>query len=251
MRVLIVEDEIAAARRLSKMLLELEPDAQILAVPDSVSSTVEWLISNDEPDLILLDIHLADGVSFKIFNQVKVKCPIIFTTAYDQYAIQAFKLNSVDYLLKPINTEDLKFSVDKFKERRNVASNLDFEKLLLEIRKPQQCYQQRFVVQFADKLKAIEIDSVAYFIAMEKSVFLVSADNHRYAVDYTMEKLETVLNPKSFFRVNRKFIVSFKAIKNMYFYSKSRVKLELNPPVDSEVIVSTERSSDFKEWLNQ
>jgi len=251
MRVLIVEDEIAAVRRLSKMLLELEPDAQILAVTDSVSSTVEWLLSNDEPDLILLDIHLADGVSFKIFNQVKVKCPIIFTTAYDQYAIQAFKLNSIDYLLKPINTEDLKFSVDKFKERRNVASNLDFEKLLLEIRKPQQCYQQRFVVQFADKLKAIEIDSVAYFIAMEKSVFLVSADNHRYAVDYTMEKLETVLNPKSFFRVNRKFIVSFKAIKNMYFYSKSRVKLELNPPVDSEVIVSTERSSDFKEWLNQ
>lgn len=251
MRVLIVEDEIAAARRLSKMLLELEPDAQILAVPDSVSSTVEWLISNDEPDLILLDIHLADGVSFKIFNQVKVKCPIIFTTAYDQYAIQAFKLNSIDYLLKPINTEDLKFSVDKFKERRNVASNLDFEKLLLEIRRPQQCYQQRFVVQFADKLKAIEVDSVAYFMAMDKSVFLISSDNHRYAIDYTMEKLESVLDSKRFFRVNRKFIVSFAAIKNMYFYSKSRVKIELSPAVDSEVIVSSERSTDFKEWLNQ
>ncbi|BDX39043.1 DNA-binding response regulator [Tenuifilaceae bacterium CYCD] len=251
MRVLIVEDEIAAARRLSKMLLELEPDAQILAVTDSVSSTVEWLLSNDEPDLILLDIHLADGVSFKIFNRVKVKCPIIFTTAYDQYAIQAFKLNSIDYLLKPINTEDLKFSVDKFKERRNVASNLDFEKLLLEIRKPQQCYQQRFVVQFADKLKAIEADSVAYFMAMDKSVFLISSDNHRYAIDYTMEKLESVLDPKRFFRVNRKFIVSFAAIKNMYFYSKSRVKIELSPAVDSEVIVSSERSSDFKEWLNQ
>jgi len=251
MRVLIVEDEIAAARRLSKMLLELEPSAQILGITDSVSSTVEWLQSNPEPDLILLDIHLADGVSFKVFNQVKVKCPIIFTTAFDQYAIQAFKLNSVDYLLKPINPEDLKFSLNKFKEKQSPSNNFDFEKILAEIRKPQQGYQQRFVVQFADKLKAIEIDSVAYFIAMEKSVFLVSVDNHRYAIDYTMEKLETVLNPKSFFRVNRKFIVSFKAIKNMYFYSKSRVKLELNPAVDSEVIVSTERSSDFKEWLNQ
>lgn len=251
MRVLIVEDEIAAARRLSKMLLELEPSAQILCITDSISSTVEWLQSNPEPDLILLDIHLADGVSFKIFNQVKVKCPIIFTTAFDQYAIQAFKLNSVDYLLKPINQEDLKFSLNKFKEKQSSSNNFDFDKILAEIRKPHQEFQQRFVVQFADKLKAIEIDSIAYFIAMEKSVFLVSADNHRYAVDYTMEKLETVLNPKIFFRVNRKFIVSFKAIKNMYFYSKSRVKLELNPPVDSEVIVSTERSSDFKEWLNQ
>lgn len=251
MRVLIVEDEIAAARRLSKMLLEIEPSAQILGITDSISSTVEWIKSNPEPDLILLDIHLADGVSFKIFNQVKVKCPIIFTTAFDQYAIQAFKLNSIDYLLKPINPEDLRFSLNKFKEKQSPSNNFDFEKILAEIRKPQLDYQQRFVVQFADKLKAIEIDSVAYFIAMEKSVFLVSTDNHRYAVDYTMEKLETVLNPKSFFRVNRKFIVSFKAIKNMYFYSKSRVKLELNPPVDSEVIVSTERSSDFKEWLNQ
>ena len=251
MRVLIVEDEIAAARRLSKMLLEIELSAQILGITDSVSSTVEWLKSNPEPDLILLDIHLADGVSFKIFNQVKVKCPIIFTTAFDQYAIQAFKLNSVDYLLKPINPEDLRFSLNKFKEKQSPSNNFDFEKILAEIRKPQQDYQQRFVVQFADKLKAIEIDSVAYFMAMEKSVFLVSTDNHRYAIDYTMEKLETVLNPKSFFRVNRKFIVSFKSIKNMYFYSKSRVKLELNPPVDSEVIVSTERSSDFKEWLNQ
>ncbi|MGE0076303.1 MAG: LytR/AlgR family response regulator transcription factor [Bacteroidales bacterium] len=251
MRILIVEDEIAAARRLSKMFLELESDAKILAVTDSISSTVDWLQSNDEPDLILLDIHLADGISFKIFNQVKVKCPIIFTTAYDQYAIQAFKLNSIDYLLKPINSDDLKFSIDKFKEQQNIVGNLDFEKLLLEIRKPKQNYQQRFVVQFADKLKAIEVDSVAYFMALDKSVFLVSSDNHRYAIDYTMEKLEGVLNPKHFFRVNRKFIVSFAAIKNMYFYSKSRVKIELSPLVDSEVIVSSERSTDFKEWLNQ
>lgn len=251
MRVLIVEDEIAAARRLSKMLVEVEPSAQILAVTDSVSSTIEWLQVNPEPDLILLDIHLADGISFKIFNQVKVKCPIIFTTAFDQYAIQAFKLNSIDYLLKPINPEELKFSLTKFKENQNPSNNFDFEKILAEIRKPHQEFQQRFVVQFADKLKAIEIDSVAYFMALDKSVFLVSADNHRYAIDYTMEKLEGVLNPKSFFRVNRKFIVNFASIKNMYFYSKSRVKLELNPNVDTDVIVSSERSSDFKEWLNQ
>lgn len=251
MKVLIVEDEIAAARRLAKMLQSIEPELVLLAITDSISTTISWLKENQEPDLILMDIHLADGSSFKIFDQVKVKCPIIFTTAYDQYAIQAFKVNSIDYLLKPIKQEELAFSLAKFKEKKVEASSSDFEKLINELRKPQHEYQQRFVVQFADKLKSIEADTVAYFIALEKSVFLVTEDGHRYAIDYTLEKLEEVLNPKIFFRINRKFIVNFSAIKGMFTYSKSRVKIDLFPNPETEVIVSSERASGFKDWLNQ
>jgi len=251
MKVLIIEDEIAAARRLAKMLQSIEPESVLLAITDSISSTVSWLTENKEPDLILMDIHLADGSSFKIFDQVRIKCPIIFTTAYDQYAIQAFKVNSIDYLLKPIKQEELAFSITKLKERKIESSTTDFEKLINEIRKPQQAYQQRFVVQFADKLKSIEANTVAYFIALEKSVFLVTDDGHRYAIDYTLEKLEEVLNPKTFYRINRKFIVNFSAIKGMFTYSKSRVKIELNPNPETEVIVSSEKASGFKDWLNQ
>jgi DNA-binding LytR/AlgR family response regulator len=251
MNVLIVEDEIAAARRLAKMLAAIEPESQVLAITDSISSTVEWLKVNPEPELILMDIHLADGSSFKIFDEVKIKCPIIFTTAFDQYAIQAFKVNSIDYLLKPIKQEELVTSLTKFKEHRAEKSYIDIEKLLVELRKPQQDYQLRFVVQFADKLKSIETGTIAYFMAMEKSIFLVTEDNHRYAIDYTLEKLDEVLNPEMFYRINRKFIVNFSSIKGMFTYSKSRVKIELTPNPETEVIVSSERASGFKEWLNQ
>jgi DNA-binding LytR/AlgR family response regulator len=251
MKVLIVEDEVAAARRLAKMLQNVAPEAELLAVTDSISSTVNWLKEHGEPELMLMDIHLADGSSFKVFDQIKVKCPIIFTTAYDQYAIQAFKVNSIDYLLKPIKENELAFSLNKFKEKSNTSSTFDIDKLINELRKPTESYQQRFVVQFADKLKSIDINTIAFFTALEKSVFLVIDDNHRYAIDYTLEKLEEVLNPKIFYRINRKFIVNISSIKGMYTYSKSRVKIELKPDPETEVIVSSERSSGFKDWLNQ
>lgn len=251
MKVLIVEDEIAAARRLAKMLNLIEPESELLAVTDSISSTVKWLKENHEPELILLDIHLADGSSFKIFDQVKIKCPIIFTTAYDQYAIQAFKVNSIDYLLKPIKQEDLVISLNKFKERSQISSNIDINKLIDELRKPQPTYQQRFVVQYADKLKSIGTNTIAYFMAMEKAVFMTTNEGHRYAIDYTIERLDEVLDPKLFYRVNRKFIVNFSSIKGMYSYSKSRVKIDLIPNPEAEVIVSSDRAAGFKEWLNQ
>lgn len=250
MKVLIVEDEVAAARRLAKMLQSIAPESELLAITDSISSTVKWLTEHGEPELILMDIHLADGSSFKVFDQFKVKCPVIFTTAFDQYAIQAFKVNSIDYLLKPIKENELTFSLNKFKEKSSPSTGIDFEKLINELRKPIENHQQRFVVQFADRLKSIETNTIAYFIALEKSVFLVTDDNHRYAIDYTLEKLEEVLNPKIFFRINRKFIVNISAIKGMYTYSKSRVKIELRPDPEAEVIVSSERSAGFKDWLN-
>jgi len=251
MRVLIVEDEVAAARRLAKMLKSLEPDSEIESTTDSITTTVNWLRENNEPDLILMDIHLADGSSFKIFEKVRVKCPIIFTTAYDQYAIQAFKVNSIDYLLKPIKEEDLKQSLVKYRESSFQVASIDMERLMDALRKSHKAYQERFIVQFADKLKSIEVNSIAYFVAMEKAVFLVSDDGHRYAIDYTIERLDEILNPKIFYRVNRKFIVNFTSIKGMYSYSKSRVKIDLFPNPETEVIVSSERASGFKDWLNQ
>jgi DNA-binding LytR/AlgR family response regulator len=247
---LIVEDEVAAANRLAKMLKEVGPQIHLLSVCDSIESTVKWLKTNPEPDLIFLDIHLADGSSFKIFQQVSVKCPIIFTTAFDQYALQAFKVNSIDYLLKPIKREELAFSIKKYLETQHAP--LDFLSLINEIKKQKEPhYQQRFVVHYADKLKSIDVADIAYFMALEKSVFLVSKQGPCYAIDYTIEKLDSVLDPNNFYRINRKFIVNINTISAMHFYSKSRVKLDLVPAPDSDVIVSTERASGFKEWLNR
>jgi DNA-binding LytR/AlgR family response regulator len=247
---LVVEDEVAAANRLTKMLKDVDPELNILGVCDSIDTTVKWLKANPEPDLMFLDIHLADGSSFKIFEQVTVKCPIIFTTAFDQYALKAFKVNSIDYLLKPIKREELAFSIKKFKESHRVP--LDYLSLISEIKKQKEPqYQQRFVVQYADKLKSIDVTSIAYFMAREKSVFLVAKQGTCYAIDYTLERLESVLNPDTFFRINRKFIVSISSIGSMHFYSKSRVKIDLIPKPDSEVIVSSERAAGFKAWLNQ
>jgi DNA-binding LytR/AlgR family response regulator len=249
-RALIVEDEVAAANRLVKMLKEIDPEISILKITDSIETTVNWLKINSEPDIIFLDIHLADGSSFKIFEQITIKSPIIFTTAYDQYAIQAFKVNSIDYLLKPIKRDDLVFSINKFKESK--PKSIDILMLVDELKRQKEPrWQQRFVVQFADKLKSIEIADVAYFIAQEKSVYLVSKLGTSYAIDFTLERLESVLDPMCFFRVNRKFIVSFVSIATMHFYSKSRVKLELIPKSDVDAIVSTERAADFKDWLNR
>ncbi len=247
----MVEDEIAAARRLIKMLKEAEPGIELLATTDSISTSVDWLKQNLQPDLIFMDIHLADGSCFKIFDQVELTCPVIFTTAYDQYAIPAFKVNSIDYLLKPIKKDELVFSLSKYKTIHNQKTLVDLESIIKAIRKPDHTYQNRFIVQYADKLKSIRVDDVAYFMALEKGVFLVTHDNHRYAVDFTLEKLEEILNPTVFKRANRKFMVSFSSIKSMFTYSKSRVKLELQPKPDVDVIVSSDRSSGFKEWLNQ
>jgi len=249
-KALVVEDEFAAANRLVKMIQEVDSTINIVKITDSIESTVKWLKENPEPDLIFLDIHLADGSSFKIFEKVSIKCPIIFTTAYDQYAIQAFKVNSIDYLLKPIKKEELAFSISKFKQSK--TSSIDIVTLIEEIKKQQQpTWHQRFVVQYADKLKSIDINEVAYFVAQEKSVFLVSKQGPCYAIDYTLEKLESILDPNLFFRINRKFIVSFGSISTMHFYSKSRVKIDLSPKPDADAIVSTERAAGFKEWLNR
>ncbi len=248
MRVVIIEDEAISANYLESIIKDYDPSIEIMQKIESVENAVIWLSMN-KPDLIFLDIHLADDISFKIFEHVEVKTPIIFTTAYDKYAIKAFKLHSIDYLLKPIDKQELFQSIDKFKNlQHDFAADL---KTLSDIFIQQHSkYQERFLVSAGQKLKSIHIDDVAYFFAEQKVVFLMCKDGNQYIIDYTLDKLENTINPQQFFRINRAFIISFHAIQSMVSYSKSRVKIDLKPPINKEAIVSVERSGNFKQWLN-
>lgn len=250
MNVLIIEDENAAARRLEKLLKEVAPDISILQQLDSVEASVLWLGQHPAPDLIFMDIHLADGASFDIFEHVQVRCPVIFTTAYNEYALQAFKVNAVDYLLKPIKSTELHAALEKYKKIFRQAAP-DYTALLETLKRhnePQ--FLQRMLIRFGHSLRLIGMADAAYFYTKDKITFLITrSDGKRYPVDYPLDKLETLLDPKVFFRINRQFIVNVGAIKEMHPYSKSRVKVELQPPTDLETIVSTERSAEFKKWL--
>lgn len=256
MNVLIIEDESATARRLQKLLLEIDPAIQVLAIHESIAQTVNWLGTHGQPDLMFMDVNLSDGLSFGVFEEVEVNCPVIFTTAYDQYAIQAFKVNSIDYLLKPVNKENLADSLRKYHKLQRTEGDakidiarLDIAKLAvaLGIQKPD--YMKRLIVRYGEVIKAIEIKDVVYFYSDEKIVYMVLKDGKAYPVDFTLDHLEMRLDPELYFRINRKFLISYYSIEKMISYSKSRVKITLNPPCALEAISSTERSGEFKEWL--
>lgn len=253
MQILIIEDELPAARRIAKLIKEVESDAELVGPIDSVSASIDWLKNNPHPDLILLDIHLGDGSSFEIFEEMEVNCPVIFTTAYDEYAIKAFKVNSVDYLLKPVNKDDLESSVLKFKKLKDREKNdfSSFHSILKSLKTENNKFKKRFVVNYGDKIRSVEVKEVAYFMVMEKNTFLVTRSNEVFGIQYSLDQLEKYLSPSDFIRVNRKFIVGFESIVNMWSYSRSRVKLQLQPPAPEDVIVSTDRSSSFKQWLNK
>lgn len=250
-KLLIIEDEEPAAKRLQKMIQEIEPDVQVLENIVSVSSGIKWLQENESPDLIFSDIQLSDGLSFEIFKRVEVNCPIIFTTAYDQYAIEAFKVNSIDYLLKPIKKDDMEVAINKFKkissgEKKN---NLDLKKIMEAFSTPNGNYKTRFIVRYGEHIKTIKIEEVAYFYTEDKINFLSTTEGRRYTIDFNLDNLESMLDPKVFFRINRQYIISIHSIKEMFAYTKSRVLVKLNPTAKHETIVSTERSGDFKLWL--
>ena len=251
MKVLILEDEEPAALRLQKILAEVEPEAEILDILVSVKSAVEWLKTHPAPDLILLDINLADGSSFEIFSLTKVESPVIFITAYDEFAIKAFKVNSVEYLLKPVKKEELDFAIKKYKKiHTSKKEPQDLKALLESIKDESKSYKKRFLIRFGERIKTIDISQVAYFYTEEKINFLKTKDDHSFPVDYNLDKLETLLDPERFFRINRQFIISIDSIVEMFSYSKSRVKVNLKPTINLETIVSTERSPHFKEWLS-
>lgn len=251
MTILIIEDEEPAFKRLQKMLKDIEPDHTLVDQIVSVSSAVKWFAENESPDLILSDIQLSDGISFEIFKQVEINCPIIFITAYDQYAVEAFKVNSIDYLLKPVKKEELEKAVTKFKSRvtANTTPAIDINKLLQSLQPAGTEYKKRFVVRYGEHIKTIDTEEVVYFYTEDKATFLCTKDARRFVVDFNLDTLDSILDPKLFFRINRQYIIGIHSIAEMFAYSKSRVLIKLNPPSKHETIVSTERSADFKHWL--
>ena len=250
MRAIIVEDEKHARDNLEKLLLELDPELDIQAKMDTVSKTVDWL-TNNETDLIFLDIHLADDLSFKIFDKIKVTTPIIFTTAYDQYAQKAFKVNSVDYLLKPIEKEELSQSLDKYRSTQAPQQELNVEKIREIINEKDKVYQQRFVVSRRDKILSVKIEDIAYFEGEDRYVYLNRKDGTKYIIDYKLADLEELLDPSIFFRLNRSFIAHFESIEKITSMSKSRVKVDLKPSASRDIVVSSANTRSFKAWLNK
>lgn len=248
MRVIIIEDEAVAAQRLERLLIEIAPDTEVLATLGSVKNSTQWLRTH-RADLIFLDIQLSDGLSFSIFEAVPVSTPVILTTAYDQYAIKAFELNSIAYLLKPIRRAALEEALNKFQSLRT-AFAIDFN-ALQEAMQPGKNYRERFLIQVGEVFRKVEMVDVAYFFSAHKSTFLRTHAGKTYDLDLSLDRLEPTLDPNRFFRINRKYIVSMAAIEQMIAWSRSRVKLKLNPPPDEEhdTIVSIDRAGDFKQWM--
>lgn len=251
MKILIIEDEALAAQRLEEMVREIRPKARIVDKLESVSEAVAWL-QNNTADLIFLDIQLSDGIGFAIFEQVKSHIPIIFTTAYEEYAIQAFKLNSIDYLLKPVRKNELQAAIEKF-EQLQQSDYPDFKQLLEMLGGQHRTLKKRFMVRYGQVLHKVEVDDIAYFYAMEKNVFLTTFKNEHLAIDHTLDGLRELVDPAVFFRINRKMLINIRSIKKMYAWSRSRIKLDLNPaaPKDIDALVSVERTADFKNWIDE
>jgi two-component system response regulator LytT len=249
MNVVIIEDEKPAARRLNRMLNDF--DIEPLTMLHSVEESVNWFHKNDHPDLIFLDIQLSDGLSFEIFEEVEIKSAIIFTTAYDEYALKAFKLNSIDYLLKPIDADELENAINQYKKIANSNSNsgLNLEQIKSIISPSQKNYKKRFTVKIGQHLKMISIESIECFYSENKSTHIHTIDNRSYLLEESLEQLEEKLDPEIFFRVSRKYFVNINAIKDIISYTNSRLKIILHSYNDSEIIVSRERVKDFKEWI--
>ena len=248
MKVLIIEDEHAAARRIKKLVQEVEPEAELIGPLDSVEQAVEWFNGDAEADFVLMDIQLADGPCFEIFDHANVNIPVIFTTAYDAYAFQAFKVSAVDYLLKPIKRAELEKAINKYHDiakSKAFASEYQEIKKLLQPDKP-----KRFMVKIGNQIKLISMEEVAYFYTENKITYLTTWKGKRHPVDYTLEKVEEMTNTDTFFRINRQFIIHIDAIKGMQIYSKSRFKVELDPKCTLEAIVSADRSPKFRKWVS-
>ena len=278
LKALLVEDEPLAARRLASLLQNQPEPLQLLGPAESVAQAVALLQAGPAPDVLFLDIHLADGLSFELFEQVDLTCPVIFTTAYDQYAVRAFKVNSIDYLLKPIDENELRAALAKLRQRLGAAASPDFgikssvsstkagptppldaatlQQLVQLLRQPAPpaSYKTQFMVRVGEHLKVVPVEQVAYFFSLEKTTLLQSTDGRKYVVDYTMEQLEGLLDPAQFFRLNRAYLARQAAIHDIIHYASSRLQTILQPaPPASEgpVLVSREKVSVFKSWLDR
>jgi DNA-binding LytR/AlgR family response regulator len=251
MKILIVEDEPLAAKRMESLVRTVLPEATILAKFESIRSVVKWFEANPQPDLIFMDIQLSDGLSFEIFQQTAVTAPVIFTTAYDEYALKAFKVNSIDYLLKPIQEDELAAAVEKFKSQKETTAPQNKLGQVLEtfLNKQTTEWKTRFFLKHANRFEVVETPDVLYLFAEEKVVFLVAEGGKKYFVDDTLDEVETKLNPKDFFRINRKYLAQASAIERIEPHFNGRLKISLRLRDDSEIYVSREKADAFKKWL--
>lgn len=252
MRVIIIEDEKPSARRLERMLQKLDLAAETML--HSVEESIQWFQNNQHPDLIFLDIQLSDGLSFEIFESLEIKSAVIFTTAYDEYALQAFKLNSIDYLLKPIDEDDLQVAVEKYKSQnyKPQSVTLDFDSIKKLLVNPiEREYKKRFSVKVGQHLKLIQVDEIECIYSENKGTYAFTTEGRNYLLDQTLDQLEEELPPNQFFRISRKFYVNINSIKDMISYTNSRLEIKLNSFKELEVIVARERVKDFKNWLVQ
>jgi DNA-binding LytR/AlgR family response regulator len=253
MKILIIEDELPAAKQLTKMLALIDPSVSVIETIDSVESSVKWLNTFPTPDAIFMDIQIADGLSFDIFTQVEIACPVIFTTAFDQYAIKAFKVNAIDYLLKPIDEDELSEAVQKIKNKKTEMiappqySGQFYQNLLQNISK--QDYKERFLIKTGQSFSSMETSEIAYFFSEEGLTQCLVFNQKKHIIEHPLDELERLLNPKDFFRINRKLILNIKAIQKISPHFNGRLKLELTPQYREEVFVARERVGDFKGWL--
>ncbi len=253
MNVVIIEDEHLTAERIATLLRQIDPGIEILSIIDSVKRSVEWFKSNQKPDLVFMDIQLADGLSFDIFDIIKIEAPVIFITAFQEYAIKAFKVNSVDYLLKPVSEEDMQAALDKYKRyfNRELAVPAIGGDLLKNIRemisKP---YKSRFMVRVGEHIRSVDVGNILYFYSLQKGTYLHSSDRHNYVIDYTLAGLEALLDPQLFHRINRRYLITHKAISDVVSHSSSKLKVKLLHSDDDEIYISRERMTSFKDWLD-
>jgi len=256
MKIVIVEDEPYAEQELLRLIKKSGREFELLNTMDSVEDSIQWFSNNDHPDLVFLDIQLADGLSFDIFNEIELKSAVIFTTAYDEFAIRAFELNSIDYLLKPVKSDALETALKKFEKMKKDMSatktGLQEENLqqLLQLMSARN-YKNRFLTKMGDQIKSIDIKDTAYFKAEDNLVFLLGTDGRKYIIEYTLEQLEGILDPGRFFRLNRTFIVALSSIKKTSKYFNSRLVVELEPPDEDQVLISRAKAKEFLEWLDQ
>lgn len=248
---LIIEDELPNARRLEKLLNESGYSVQIVGRLQTVKEAIIWLKSNPAPSLIFMDIRLSDGLSFEIYKNVELQAPVIFTTAYDEYALQAFKVNSVDYLLKPIDKEALEQALHKFSMQQRKPDYEAMMQLFGQIQSKQVIYRSRFLVTFRDQLIAVAVEDIAYFGSAFKTTFLVTHKGEKHYISQTLEELEKEINPLLFFRITRQYLVCNAAVGKIHIFFNGKLKVELRPPAEEEVVLSRDKSIAFKEWLDK
>jgi len=253
MKVLIIEDEGPAAQHLMRLLQRYDSSIEVLATLRSVAESIQWFRSNDPPDLVFMDIQLADALSFKIIEEVEIQVPIIFTTAYDQYALRAFKVNSIDYLLKPIDLDDLKKAFEKLQllASQPGLTGISPQQIATLWKMLQQPFKNRFVVKIGDHLRWVPVEEIQCFFSRDKLTYLVNSEGRSYPTEYSLTDIEGLVNPTDFFRMNRQYIVRADAISEVVTYSNSRLKVHLKKGDKEGIVVSRERVADFKEWLDQ